>query len=182
MIDGPVIQTYGGEYVSPLFPHKWTPRIDDIAHALSNLCRFTGHVRRFYSVCEHSCRVADLLPPELRLAGLLHDASEAYLGDMSRPLKHHPFFGEAYRDVERALQARIYETFGLGVEPDEVKDADNRLLATEVRDLMVADPGDWKVLEGVEPLPEAIVPWSPEYAKSAFMFRYYQLARVAAAA
>jgi uncharacterized protein len=174
VIEGPVIQTSSGDYVSLLFPHEWTPRIDDIAHALSNLCRFTGHTRRFYSVGEHSCRVADLMPPELRLAGLLHDASEAYLGDMSRPLKHHPFFGEAYRDVERALQGRIDDLFGVTTDLPDVHAADLVLLATEKRDLMPPGP-DWKLLEGIEPLEATILPWSPDFAKASFLLRYGQL-------
>lgn len=181
MIDGPVIQTASGDYVSPLYPNEWTPRIDDIAHALANLCRFTGHTRKFYSVCEHSCRVADLLPPHLRLAGLLHDASEAYLGDMSRPLKHHPFFGEAYRDVEQALQGRIEEVFAVTTDLPEIHHADLVLLATEKRDLM--PPGsEWKLLEAIVPLPEPIWPWSPEFAKAAFLLRYHRLSPVTVAA
>jgi hypothetical protein len=181
MINGPVIQTASGAYVSPLYPHEWTPDIGDIAHALSNLCRFTGHTRTFYSVCEHSCRVSDILPSELKLAGLLHDASEAYLGDMSRPMKHHPFFGEAYRSVERALQGRIDDLFGVKSDAPEIHQADLVLLGTEKRDLMPRGE-DWKLLEGVRPLEETIRPWSPQFAKVAFLQRYGRLVPLVSAA
>ena len=168
-IDGPVMLTCSGRYISPLFPHDWEPDIDEIAHALSNLCRFTGHTTSFYSVAEHSCRVADLLPEGLKLSGLLHDASEAYLGDLASPLKHHPFFGEAHRSAERALMTRIEETFGVDCDTDLVHWADRRLLATEKRDLLPDVPGEWLILRGVKPLRSRIVPWSAERARAAFL-------------
>lgn len=59
----------------------------DICHSLAHLCRFNGHTREFYSVAQHSCIVAELVPEEHKLAALLHDATEAYLGDITRPLK-----------------------------------------------------------------------------------------------
>lgn len=182
MIDGPVIQAASGEYVTPLTPWAFEPRIGDIAHALSHLCRFTGHCEPLYTVAEHSCRVADLCPPDERLAGLLHDASEAYLGDVASPLKHHPFFGEAYRDAERSLQRRIFEWFGLDENmPASVHHADLVLLATEKRDLMPSGP-DWSMLNGVEPLKTRITPWGPRVARYQFLDRYRSLLRVAQAA
>ena len=174
MIDGAQIRTHSGDYVWPLYPWKWTPRIDDITFALSNLTRFTGHTD-FYSVAEHSCRVSDLLPAELQLAGLLHDAAEAYLGDCASPLKHHPMFGEAYRAAERALMERIEEVFRIDTDHDLIHWADLRLLATEKRDLLGGDES-WRLLEGVRPLADVIVPWSPEAARTAFLSRYRLLA------
>lgn len=175
MNDGAQLLTASGEYVTPLYPNDWTPRLEDIAHALANLCRFTGHTSAFYSVAEHSCRVADLLPPELQLAGLLHDASEAYLGDMATPLKTHPFFGDAYRSAERALAHRIEEAFHVELDHDLVHWADRRLLATERRDLMPETDEEWLILQGVKPLAERIVPWSPRRAWREFTSRYVNL-------
>lgn len=85
------IQTFTGKKVFPLAMTTDMVDIKDIAHALSLKCRFTGHCRTFYSVAEHSMRVAELVRPELKLAALLHDAAEAYLPDFARPIK-----GEAY--------------------------------------------------------------------------------------
>ena len=169
MIDGAVMLTSEGRYVEPLYPGHWEPDIDEIAHALSQINRFTGHTRVPYSVAEHSCRVASLLPAELQLAGLLHDASEAYLGDMASPLKHHPFFGDAYRAAERALMSRIDETFRVRTDHDLVHHADRRMLATEKRDLLPDVPGEWLILRGVRPLDARIVPWSAQRARAAFL-------------
>ena len=169
MIEGPVIQTASGEYVAPLDPWSFTPRIDDIAHALSMQCRFSGHTRWHYSVCQHSVLVADLCPIEDKLWGLLHDASEAYLVDVPRPLKHDPGFGAVYRVAEQAMQNRICHQFGLPlVEPESVRDADLVLLETERRDLMPAGPG-WLLTASVVPLVSRIRPWSPEQARDEFL-------------
>lgn len=86
--------------------------IVDIACALSRCCRFAGHVSQFYSVAQHSLLVASLVEPELRFAALLHDASEAYLGDLSRHLKHSVYL-EGYRVLEDRVQAAISEHFHL---------------------------------------------------------------------
>lgn len=169
VIDGATMLTHSGEYVQPLWPDTFTPRIEDIAHALSNLGRFTGHTSEFYSVAQHSCYVAALLPPGLELAGMLHDASEAYLGDMATPLKRHPFFGSAYRSAERALTARIEEVFGVNTDHDLVHHADKRMLATERRDLMPDVEGEWLILRGVKPLADLIVPWPPAQARLTFL-------------
>lgn len=181
MIDGPVMLTRSGEYVQPLYPWEWTPRIDDIAHALSNLCRFTGHTSSFYSVAEHSCRVSDLLPDELQLAGLLHDAAEAYLGDMATPLKAHTHIGAGYSSLERALDERLEEVFGVDLADPRVKQADLILLATERRDLMPATMEEWKILRGVRPLEAPIFPWTPSQARVAFLSRFNLLTLAQAA-
>ena len=82
----------------------------DIAHSLAHLCRFNGHTREFYSVAQHSCLVADLVPTEHKLAALLHDATEAYIGDMVRPLKQ---WMHAYQDVETWIWERICTRFSI---------------------------------------------------------------------
>src|SRR5579885_2784587 len=87
MRHGDWIQTYCGVAFYPLDPRPEEILIEDIAHALSMLCRFTGHVKRFYSVAQHCVYVSHRCDPKDALWGLLHDAAEAYLNDISRPVK-----------------------------------------------------------------------------------------------
>lgn len=133
------ITTYTGEQFG-LFNGRGEIRIKDIAHALSNLCRFNGHCKQFYSVAEHSTLVADIVQAlhgtmTDELAGLLHDASEAYLGDWSQPLKS--VMPSWLKNRESKLMARIYEKFSiLWYDREVVKRADDIALAIEARDLM----------------------------------------------
>ncbi len=141
------------------------PTIDtrDISHALAHLCRFNGHTHEFYSVAQHSCMVADLVPAEHKLAALLHDATEAYIGDMVRPIKE---VMAAYQQMEHVLWLQICVRFDLGpLLPESVQHADLIALATERRDLMPPDPAIWDVLIGIEPMAETIRPWSATEAR-----------------
>lgn len=140
MLDrGDWMQTHSGLRFYPLDPRPEDIRIEDIAHALPMICRFNGHCSRFYSVAEHSLLVAaqvNILYPESALYALLHDASEAYLCDVPRPLKRTPAM-VSYRAMERAVEAAIAERFGLGpMMPLIVKTCDERALMTERRDLV----------------------------------------------
>lgn len=112
MRNGDWIQTFTCQQMYPLDPREAEIDILDIAHALANLCRFNGHVKQFYSVAEHSCHVSDLLPQVWKLTGLLHDASEAYLCDLPRPIKRSPGFAEGYLRAERDLERVITKKFG----------------------------------------------------------------------
>ena len=112
------IQTFTGALVDPLAPDPALIEPEDIAHALAHHCRFGGHSRVFYSVAQHSCVVADAV--EARGAGvdevlsaLLHDAAEAYLGDLPHPLKHRSPLGVVFREAEQRLQEAVSERFGL---------------------------------------------------------------------
>lgn len=157
------ILTYTGRTVDVLVPDPEEISPIDIAHALSNLCRFTGHTRHFYSVAQHSVLVASLLPRELRFMGLMHDAAEAYVADMATPLKN---LLPGYHALEAAVWKAICLRFGLPVElPPEVKHADLVALATEKRDLMPECKTVWPSLIGIEPCPRAVVPLRPEAAK-----------------
>lgn len=151
--------------------------IEEVAHGLSLICRFGAQCRLFYSVAQHSVLVAEQLPRRLRLCGLLHDATEAYLGDMIRPLKRLPQFA-GYVDLERRAWAAIAARFDLPAEmPPEVKEADNRMLITERRDLLPAHPWPWKEDErGFEPYPFIIEPWSPVEARAQFLAEFARLA------
>ncbi|CAB4158959.1 hypothetical protein UFOVP706_43 [uncultured Caudovirales phage] len=139
-----------GRLVNPLELSVDDVELGDIAHALSLVCRYGGHASRHYSVAEHSLLVERIVRmegggPELCLWALLHDASEAYLGDMIRPLKRLTAFAE-YREIEARAQRVVCARFGLtGEMPEEVKSADNRVLANEAAVLMRSGGRDWGV-------------------------------------
>lgn len=163
-----------GRQVFPmnLAPEDIEPEV--IAHALGNLCRFGGHCTRFYSVAQHSVHVAEQLPESLRLQGLLHDATEAFVGDVIRPLKRRL---TGYADIEELVWRAVAQRFGLPEVLDPaVKAADNRMLLTEKRDLV--PPHSWKWTEEqvaditARPYDFEVSPWSPEQSRSMFL-RYY---------
>lgn len=168
------IQTYLGRQFFPLRPRHEDIEIVDIAHALSNLCRYGGHTEWFYSVAQHCVHVSEVVPPEFALYGLLHDASEAYLIDVPRPIKHSEGFS-SYRAAEANLEQVIYERFGLdGNVPNCIKTADNQLLRTEQRDLMKPAPAAWQDLR-VGALDMLIIPLLPQGAKSLYLNRFHKL-------
>ncbi len=159
------IQTFSGRKFHSLDPRMDEIFIEDIAHSLANLCRFNGHCLRYYSVAEHSVRVSRILPDRLRLWGLLHDAGEAYLTDLPRPVKRRL---AAFNEMEDRVLEVVARRFGLSWPmPAEVKEADTILLATEARDLMAPPPEPWNL--GVEPLPESIDPMLPDQAGQWFL-------------
>ncbi len=156
--------------------------IDDIAHALSHECRYGGHCDRFYSVAEHSVRVAEILRMQGAsaveiLAGLLHDGSEAYLKDIPRPLKMLPEFA-AYREAEARIQDRIYLEAGiLTGNLDAVHKADRDIYGWEIRSLFSNIPAAQLV-----DLPPDIYfehysasSWNPKFAYTVFR-TYYNMA------
>lgn len=169
----PDILTQSGNYFDFTKPEECDFDIYDIAHALSNICRFTGHTRRFYSVAQHSVLVSLVVDPQHAMAGLLHDAAEAFIGDVSRPLKA---MLPDYKAIEQRVEAAVLGRFGLPPKlPPVVKTADLVMLATEKRDLMPRSGNLLTVLSGFEPRPEPITPVSPQLAKRMFLARYEQL-------
>jgi uncharacterized protein len=131
------IETYSGRWFDVLEPKLEQIDIESIAHALSMLCRFTGHVRHFYSVGQHSLLGSLIIPQDYALEFLLHDAAESYLGDMSRPLKHCTAAGQAYRQVEEVVSSVIRLKFGLpSVQSDVIHEYDNMMLYAEKEQLM----------------------------------------------
>ena len=167
------ISTFSGGYIYPLDPDPKDICIEDIAHSLSNQCRFTGHVKKFYSTGQHCVIASYLVPKEYALWALLHDASEAYISDIARPVKKAAEFGDFYLKAEDVLMQAVIERFGLENTlpmPDCVKKADDLMLWTEMRDLMPNDPPD-----GVEMLDTEIDPWTPEKAEASFIARYNAL-------
>lgn len=171
------IRTYTGRAFEPLNPDPNAIVIEDIAHALANNCRFTGHVKWHYSVAQHSILVSEIVPNELALTGLLHDASEAYLSDVARPIKQQPEFGDVYLRYEKGIEEAIAERFGIVYPyPDEVKEADNLLLVTEARDLMYGTKGWTPALQEIEPLQNMnIERLTPDEAEELFLDRYRKL-------
>lgn len=169
----PIIQTYSGSYINFLDFTENVYKIDDIAHALSNICRFTGHCKEFYSVAQHCVIASHNVPKEYALDALMHDAVEAYLGDVSSPLKQ---FLPEYKRIEKELYADIAASFGFNERtPDVVKHIDLVMLATEKRDLMIEADLIWGFLENIEPLPEEIQTWAPTLACRRFLSRYHEL-------
>src|SRR5574337_9143 len=167
------IQTYSGRRFNPTNPNPGAIVIQDIAHALSMQCRFSGHCKKFYSVAQHSVLGSYICDSQDALWGLMHDASEAYLVDVPRPLKRSGKF-EAYIEFEHKMQEAICRRFGLPIqEPPSVKLADTKLLATEARDLMAPLHSDWR--QPTEPLPFLIEAWGHDKAKDMFMKRFFEL-------
>lgn len=169
----PDILTASGNYFNFIEPSGNAVLVTDIAHALSHVCRFAGHTREFYSVAQHSVLASRIVPPEHALAALFHDATEAYIGDVARPLKQ---LLPDYKAIEARLQSDIFAKLGLPAElPASVKRADLVLLATEQRDLMPAHDDEWALIADVEPLAGRIEPWSCWVACTMFLERYRDL-------
>lgn len=164
--------TASGRAVRPLDPDPETIIIEDIAHHLSQICRFAGATCSFYSVAQHSVLVSREVPV---LAALLHDAAEYILGDIPRPLKRLMAFAE-YREVERRLQSCIFRRFNVSTmdESSAIAIADRRMLRTEQRDLMPpALPGEGR--DDAEPYDFHIALWGPDRARYEFLLRFAEL-------
>lgn len=150
--------------------------INDIAHALAHQCRFGGHCRNFYSVAEHSVYVSNMVfrkdhPPSNTFAALLHDASEAYLVDIPRPIKH-LYDMDKYRAMEEKLQAAINDKFDSSPQDyNLIKWADDRMLANEIYQLMPS-PQLYDVSEYHDIVIEC---WPPAVAERKFLERFGEL-------
>ncbi len=152
----PWINTRSGVAINPLDAAEEEIRFSDIAWSLANLCRFAGHTASFYSVAQHSVIVSHIVeacggkPEEVR-AALLHDATEAYIIDLPRPIKHAPEM-QPYRDAETRLSAVIAKKFGLAtLEPGLVRAVDVQIAANERDCLFPNQAPGWNIepLDGV---------------------------------
>jgi len=149
------IRTYSGVYIDPFNPNPDAILIEDIAHALAHQPRFGGHLPTFYSVAQHSVQVS-VMAPELRdvkMQALMHDASEAYLIDIPRPIKHRL---SNYKETEEKLMIVIAQKFGFDYPlSKEVKEFDEYALQFEWDTMMIGHRKDFS--------------WSPMIAKSHFL-------------
>jgi hypothetical protein len=169
---GDWMQTYSGRRFYPLDPRAEELADLDIAHALSLLCRYGGHVERFYSVAEHCVLMSEAVAPEHALAALLHDATEAYVVDVPRPLKAVLL---DYRPIEERLWRVIAGRYGISATlPAEVVEADNRILLTE-RTALMPRAERWSQDDEYEPLRVRITGWPPQEAEQAYKRRLLEL-------
>jgi hypothetical protein len=173
------IKTSRGSYFDIKSPGDSYFVIEEIAHALSHICRFTGHTKKFYSVAQHSvlCSISD---GDFAFERLMHDAQEAFIGDVSSPLKRLlPCYHAIETDIENAISSQ-YRLNKSESASREVEFSDLTLLATEKRDLMISHADDdeqWKWLDGllIAPLECPIRAWTSIQSKHAFLARFYQL-------
>lgn len=167
-----VIETLSGEPLNVFSPDPAMIHLSDIAHGLATTRRFSGQGRGFYTVGEHCVRMSYIVPQGLELEALLHDAAEAYLGDMASPVKHSPKMA-ACRELEAGLQAAIRVALGMPEKcPRSLKPWDRIMMATEARDLGLSW---WNTSEEVTPLPEVIEPWAWQHTEARFLDRYRAL-------
>lgn len=165
------MQTATGRKFWPFAPMPSDIHIEDIAAALSKLCRYGGHCTKFYSVAEHSLLVSKVVPPHLALQALLHDATEAYCVDMPRPIKH---FLAGYAEIEARLWSAVAARFDLPIDLDPlVKQADNDVLLAEREQIMVQTGEEWSVAG--TPADVQIRGLPPEHAEVVFLGRFKEL-------
>ncbi len=165
------IITYTGRLFDVLNPRPEDVEIEDIAHALAHSCRWGGHCRVFFSVAQHSVIISRHVPEEHGLWGLLHDAAEAYLVDVPRPIKR---LLPDYQEMEEQIMGAVCLRFGLDkMEPLIVKEVDMQLLATEAR-ILGMYPERWGNALS-QPLNVEFIPQAPGEAKKDFLERFEEL-------
>jgi hypothetical protein len=172
---GPNIQLTSGKPFFIIDPDPDDVCIEDIAHSLALICRFNGHCLWHYSVAQHSVLVSYIVPQEYALQALLHDAAEAYVGDMCYPVK---VAVPEFTDVEIRIWNVIAQRFGVPVDMHtSVKRADRDILYYERKSVMAPSIGtDWGDM--VDPWladPPIINRWDWQYAEVKFLQRFEEL-------
>lgn len=175
MIEEPIlIRTYTGKIVNILDVKVEDIDIEDLAHSMSNICRYTGHSTFYYADALHSVYVSQKCEPPYRLHGLLHDTSGCFLGDMHGPLKHSKHMKWYYQHEKNKIMPVIAQAFGIVYTKEidiHVKERDNRVFATEVSQVVTRP---WPV--EYEPYPDLkIKALSPLKAKQVFLTEFYKL-------
>jgi len=167
------LQLYSNTWFDLDNPDPSLIEIEDIAHALSLQCRFTGHCNEFYSVAQHSIIVASILPDEYKFFGLMHDAHEAYVHDVASPMKT---ILPDYNRIEDKMWRAVATKYSLPLElPSAVKEADRSVCLAE-KNALLGDL-DWG-LKGVEPADVEIVPWAPALAEQMFLLSFDAMYRL----
>jgi hypothetical protein len=177
---GDWMQVFSGKRFWPLDPRAEEVEIEDIAHALSLMCRYNGHSRIFLSVAEHAWHVSHAVVPENALWGLMHDAAEAYCADVIRPIKRslcvqHPTLGLiSWSAMERRIRDAIADRFGMPrEEPFDAARVDTAILGDEKIAVMNPCAYDWRLPQ--PPLGVCIAAWRPEMAERMFLARFQEL-------
>lgn len=179
---GDWMQTFTGRQYWPRDPRAEDVDIVDIAAALSKQTRYGGHCLRFYSVAEHCVLMARAAeargePISICFTALMHDASEAYLVDVPRPIKSD--LG-GYFDIENANMKEIAKRYGFEFPlPAVVKMLDNQILLDEQAQNMASPPVAWGIPG--EPLGVTLQFWTPEQARGEFLSAFYYFGTVAGA-
>lgn len=169
---GPTITLASGRLFDFLDPHGSDFDIEDIAHGLAHVCRYAGQCHGFYSVAEHSMLVADIAS-EFAYEALLHDAAEAFIGDVTRPFKQ---LLPEYRRIEAVVEDAIAERFGFDRRyKAAVKEADLRVLAAEQAQVMAPGCADWAADANIEPANVRVRNLDPATAKREFLQRHEEL-------
>jgi len=159
------IRTFTGIYFNVFEPTLDKILIEDIAHALSHQCRFGGHLPEFYSVAQHSFLCSSLVSKEHKLQALLHDAAEAYILDIPRPIKQNL---NNYKQIEDNLMSLIARKFNFTYPlTKEVKQIDEDMLVFE-----------WEYLMLDKPNPDNFACWSSGYAKRRFLETFEELIKL----
>lgn len=174
---GHYMRTYSGRQFWPMDPKAEEIDIEDIAHHLAMQCRFNGATKSFYSVAEHCVIGSYLVPPEDAFEFLMHDAAEAYLGDLIRPMKNHSILGDEYKRIEAMAEKQVKIRFGLADEmPQTVKRVDTALCVIELAQgfhVPRRGDGDLESLQ-MEKIPTLLF-WPWYQAESAFLDRFEEL-------
>jgi hypothetical protein len=169
---GASIITRTGRYFDFLDPQPDMIHAVDLAWGQGMTCRFGGQSLEFYSVAQHARSVSYLVPEEHAFAGLMHDAAEAYIGDMVGPLKQ---LCPDFKDIEKRVEAAIFAKYGIPLPMDPcIKHADLRMLRTEQRDLTAGAGRNWNGLDDWPPLEERIIPWAPDVAAQMWLHRFIE--------
>lgn len=173
---GQGITLLSGAMMNYLKPEESTCTIDDIATALSNVCRFSGHLPRFYSVAQHAVNTSRIVDEEHAFTALMHDTAEAFTNDLPTPLKVAlPIF----KDLEVAIETAMSNRFGFQYPlPDPVKLADSQMLLLE-KTYVKEDKNHWTAFDGIEfeHLSHLVDlnSWQPRRAKREFLERFEEL-------
>ena len=173
LVKGPTIATYSKSYFNFVDPDSTPVELVDIARGLANTCRYGGQVSRFYSVAEHSVLASYLVEPEHAYDALMHDAAEAFIGDMPKPLK---VMLPDYMRFEEIVENSIFRQFSVtNPLPQEIKTVDIQMLILE-KEQLLGNYDLWSWTEGVpRPRHIEIKCWSPSAAYAQFLARYSEV-------